>query len=317
MEDLGQVEIGDLVTAQEPEESATPFFSEAPQVASPLRPLVTAVMLTCWPDRNRHAHAAIRSFLSQSWPNKELLIINNSFRQPDEFRLLEQEDYNLPARLVREIMIERTGSMTVGDLRNIGIEASAGDWFLAWDDDDWSHPERIEHLMERRRPGMALVPSSHVRYSFRKNTAYVYENLAVGCGNIVLYPRTTKRFPSVVYHNDQMRIGQPGEDALHLQNDWYGRFVIWPNRQEAHHYLRFFHGGNLCQEQQVMRKYAQERYHGVWVRDQTQTGYMEHHQTEYLKYILVSQYDCRIDGKPWPDDVQAKIDAARKEQAGS
>jgi len=297
----------DLVVPPGPEIRSDPRPTKSLRLpAEPHDPMVSCIMLTCWPSRNKYAHAAIRSFLMQSWPFRELVIVNNSFKKPDEYRLLDQEDYNLPARVVREVMVERTETMTVGDLRNIGLEACAGDWFIAWDDDDWSHPERLEHLMERRQPGLALVPSAHVRYSFKTNSAYVYENTEVGCGNIVLYPRTTKRFPPIVYHNDSMKLKQRGEDAVHLQDDWAGRYTIWHNRQEAHHYLRFFHEGNLCQEQQVMRKYGEPRYHGVWVRDWTQVGYMEAFQTEYLKYILRSQYATKIDGKPWPDDIEDK-----------
>lgn len=274
-----------------------------------IEPLVSCIMLTCWPERNQVAHAAIRSFLMQTWKSRELVIINNSYRQPDEYRLLDQVDYGLPARYVREIMVEYTDKMTVGDLRNLGLEACCGDWFLAWDDDDWSHPERIEYMMERRQPGMVLVPSAHVRYSFKTNSAFVYENKKVGAGNIVLYPRTSRRFPAMIRRDANLVLGDKGEDNTHMHTDWEGRFVIWENREVAHHYLRFFHGGNLSEEQQVMRKYCTPRYRGVWMRDWRDDGFMRSNQTEYLKFILRNQYDHKIDGKPWPDDLDAQIRA--------
>jgi glycosyltransferase involved in cell wall biosynthesis len=240
----------------------------------------------------------------QTYLFRELVIINNSYKRPGEYRLLEQRDYNLPSRFVREIMVERTDRMTVGDLRNIGVEASVGEWFIAWDDDDWSHPERLEYLMERRQPGLVVVPSSHVRYDVKHNTAFLYENQTEGCAGLALYPRTSRRYPPL----------NRGEDSLFMLETWQQQFVVLDNRIDAHYYLRLCHDNNLSQRLSIMRKYANPRFHGVWVRDWKQVGYLESFHTEYLKRILREQYDLKIDGKPWPDDVEAirraELDAA-------
>lgn len=280
-------------------------------------PLVSCIMLTCWPERQLKAHAAIRSFLMQTWEPRELVIINSSYRQPHEYRLLEQEAYDLPAKAIREVMVEKTSHMTVGDLRNLGLEASAGEWFTSWDDDDWSHPHRLEAIMERRQTGLAIVPAAHVRYNIQTNTAYVYENANEGCANIAVFPRSDKRFPPLIHQVPLSHaVREKGEDAVYLQEIWKGRYVVWQNRSQAHHYLRFFHGNNVCQKMLVMRRYTHEWYDGVWCRDPREEGYMEVEHTEYLKHVLKSQYNLPVDGKPWNPKSEEMPEELKKDEYG-
>ena len=78
-------------------------------------PHVTAVMLTT-ADRAGMAARAVRCFESQTYPEKDLLVFPT-----DHLR-----------------------GTTTGELRNLACAEARGDIVAHWDDDDWSHPRRIE-----------------------------------------------------------------------------------------------------------------------------------------------------------------------------
>jgi len=257
---------------------------------------VTCVMLVGKEGREMLAHASIRSFLRQQWPHKELVIVNSTRDEPWGYSLLEH--LNLPRDLVREIFVPRPDkeALTMGDLRNLGVDAGVGNWFLSWDDDDWSHPDRIWSLMTQRVPGHAVVPRCHVRYHVSANTAYCWRapDGKWFRGNIALYPTTPSPFPRINH----------GEDTEFLEETYKGRMIHWDNRREAHHFIYFCRDDNNTRkiQEKFLGKYSEPKWRGVWVRDPQQSGFLEAHHTEYLKYILREQYALKVDGKPWPDE---------------
>lgn len=76
-----------------------------------MKPLVSCVMLTK-PGRERFMAEALECFESQTWPNREIVVVGD------------------------------VG--TVGEKRNMGASRSRGEIIAHWDDDDWSHPYRLE-----------------------------------------------------------------------------------------------------------------------------------------------------------------------------
>jgi glycosyltransferase involved in cell wall biosynthesis len=93
--------------------------------------LVSAIM----PTRGRQAFAekALASFLSQTYADKELIILDDA--DDPSFDLREW-----PAN----IRYERLGKRyTVGAKRNLCCECARGELVVHWDSDDWSAPDRI------------------------------------------------------------------------------------------------------------------------------------------------------------------------------
>ena len=89
-------------------------------------------------NRANLARRAIQCYLQQTYPNKELVIIDDG-----------QEDYapvlaDVPAGELRYIKLEPAPGQVLGMLRNRSLEEATGDFMAQWDDDDWYHPERIE-----------------------------------------------------------------------------------------------------------------------------------------------------------------------------
>ncbi|MBW1860640.1 MAG: glycosyltransferase, partial [Deltaproteobacteria bacterium] len=177
---------------------------------------------------------------------------------------------------------------TLGDLRNIALDAAVGDWITPFDDDDWSHPKRIEAMMQRRIDGHAVVVTSQVRYSIPSNAAYVYHN-PQGCGGIMLYPQTRDRYEPM----------KKNEDSRFYLDNFSDKVVIWENRRELPHILlRFSHGGSISGKSHVMRKYANRKWHHQWVVLRGQVGAMNEPEIRYLGKSAVDVYEFNIGDAP-------------------
>lgn len=110
-----------------------------PQARSGKLPLVSCLMVT--KNRFRQAQLAIACYRRQTWPNRRLIILDQSA----DDRLGEwiggladptidfHQAHALPGAL--------------GALRNRSVELATGDFICQWDDDDLQHPARLELAM--------------------------------------------------------------------------------------------------------------------------------------------------------------------------
>jgi O-antigen biosynthesis protein len=109
-------------------------------------PLVSAIMPTR--DRPEFALQAVRYFLAQDYPNKELLV-------------LEDGAPTLAGRLPEDPRIRyvATGapSRSIGTMRNEACKLASGEIVAHWDDDDWYGPERLSRQVAAIRAGRADV----------------------------------------------------------------------------------------------------------------------------------------------------------------
>lgn len=101
--------------------------------------LVSCVMLTA--GRPLQARIAIECFRRQSWPRRQLVIVDTGTETSleDWVRSLDDPAINFK-RLPR-------GGATLGGLRNLATDRARGDFVCVWDDDDLHHPMRIEAQM--------------------------------------------------------------------------------------------------------------------------------------------------------------------------
>jgi O-antigen biosynthesis protein len=99
----------------------------------PPEPLVSCIMPTY--NRRRFVPLAVRNFLAQDYPNRELVVIDDGSEPVAD--LVE----NVP----RVRYFRLPGRVTIGEKRNLACELAAGSLIAHWDDDDWYAPRRLSY----------------------------------------------------------------------------------------------------------------------------------------------------------------------------
>lgn len=114
----------------------------------PTDPLISCLMVT------RGALAptrfAIDCFRRQTWQRRELVILSDSFSPALIAHVAALADPTI--RLIE------AAPAPLGTLRNAAIAAAHGEWLAHWDDDDLSHPRRLELQVEAmQRSGFSAI----------------------------------------------------------------------------------------------------------------------------------------------------------------
>lgn len=105
-------------------------------------------------------HTAIRSLLKQTWRNLEILIIDDG--SSAEIRPVLEELSTLDDRIRVFFLEENEGAYIA---RNFGLEQATGEFITVHDDDDWSHPQKIEFQVKDllENPARVANATQHVR----------------------------------------------------------------------------------------------------------------------------------------------------------
>jgi glycosyltransferase involved in cell wall biosynthesis len=215
----------------------------APHVGGTKLPLISCLMTTF--DRLSLAKHAIRSFAAQTYPEKELVVVSDG--KARFLRALERYAATLGLERMRFVQAgpER---LTLGGLRNLTLDAAAGDILCQWDDDDYSHPERLRLQAEQliRNDAGACFFTDHLQFIEEQSTlCWVDWGLS----------KTTVKAEQLLPGTVMMRRGLPvrypekgpyarqGEDSVLLDRLWSTTTVV-PLRGAGHLYLYQFHGRN-------------------------------------------------------------------------
>jgi len=101
-------------------------------------PLISCVMPTM---NNRYdlTHQAIKYFLRQDYPQKEIVIVDDEPGSPAEFA-------KYPGNV--RYFVRPGKKATIGAKANFAIERAKGDILHRQDDDDWYHPRLLSELWE-------------------------------------------------------------------------------------------------------------------------------------------------------------------------
>lgn len=134
---------GELAPVElEDDEGALPFERLAVSCSRQVEgPLVTVVMSSFRPGES--VFGSIRSILNQTWSSLELLVIDDA--SGPEYDDIYQRVASMDTR-VRVIRQKVNGGTYL--IRNRAISLARGKFIGFQDNDDWSHPERIERQME-------------------------------------------------------------------------------------------------------------------------------------------------------------------------
>lgn len=126
------------------EEASEPADRPAALVASDAAPTVSC--LTATRGRLRLLKRSIRCYCRQTYPRRELVIVTDG--EERERRAIEEYLAELSRDDVRAVFLDGDG-WTLGRVRNAALEAATGEIVCQWDDDDLSHPERLEVQVRR------------------------------------------------------------------------------------------------------------------------------------------------------------------------
>jgi len=159
-------------------------------------PLVSCLMVT--KDRFELAQLAVGCFRRQSWPRKELVILDEGAdgRLRDWVAGLTDPDIRL---------VPVAGGRTLGELRNQSLELARGDFVCQWDDDDLQHPARLEialAAMAATQTTTSFLARETMWVPARQRMATVAERPRPH-ENTVLAPRgSSLRYPSLARAED-------------------------------------------------------------------------------------------------------------------
>lgn len=210
-------------------------------------------MLTC-DGRERLARHSIACFRAQTWPDKELVIVNSGTV------VLGEGDPR-----IKEVFVTRTDYPTLGDLRRLSVELATGDFVIQWDDDDWHSSYRTEISMEAWKPGHIVTFVWQVRCNLFTGEAF-YDCHGAGQHMSVLFRKQDGvPYTPVVFTSPTTK----GEDTVLFEH--FGKNVVAipnnPLRKDVNPmvYIHFYHGLNLwCREHTMGGSHLRESKTAPW-----------------------------------------------------
>lgn len=152
---------------------------------------ITAVMVTGkTTKRYPIAMGAVQSFLAQEYSGRKLLLIINDNPIP-----LFPDHTTIPANVV-ELHVRHDKKYTLGELRNIAFDHVAKDGYMVqWDDDDWSHPLRLQYQVDATDDGCASILRWQTQYDLRTGKCFAgcgKEARVSGFAGTMLFPAATE-----------------------------------------------------------------------------------------------------------------------------
>ena len=231
---------------------AAPEPARAAAAVPAALPTISCLMVTC--DRVLLAKRAIRAFAKQMWPNRELVIVSAGaarFR-----RALADEAAAAGVANVVRFVVADAGS-TLGALRNLALDNARGELVCQWDDDDYSHPERLgtqaAHLL--RLDADACCLTDHLQYLEDKRAAFWVDWTDGGrlSGTAAYLPGSLMmRAPPRVRYPESGAHANAGEDSAFL-DELVATGTVVGLAGNAHLYLYQYHGRNTFPERHHRR----------------------------------------------------------------
>lgn len=191
-------------------------------IAGPSKPKISCLMVTA-NGRFETFRRSYASYLSQTYSNRELLIVNEGSAEYQDF--IKRHTAGRPD--VRHLFLK--GKYTLGALRNIAIRMCEGELFVQWDDDDFNAPDRvaIQYAHLSRRPERVCYLSDQLHYYFNRKQMFWeswgqfhsggYKKFSLIPGTIMAYKKGfDARYPSSGEH---CRAGEDTVLAYGLSED--------------------------------------------------------------------------------------------------
>lgn len=242
--------------------------SEVP-VSPRYAPLVTAILVLNDLNRLRFARAAVNSFIRQNYTNKHIVIVNGC--DPASYPTEEKLDDDTIVLLTDEQRIARSKvtdrehpwiteltckpGLSHGAMRNLALEAApACTWAMIWEDDCFSHRDRMMFQMAHRVDDATPVLLRHEVRVDVVNAVAVPHNSLAGIHSTLLFPTgIAQEFPDTT-----------GYDVAEFWiKNWGGKQITVPNIggfPQTVMQVAFWHGKNALTREQFLGGYADPRW---------------------------------------------------------
>ena len=204
-------------------------------------PAIDCLMVTLpIPERFDFVRQSIEDYCRQSYKNKKLIIVLDrgidAAREVlcDHVRSLQRDDIQIA-------MPEQ--KLNLGELRNFSMETANADFICQWDDDDRSHPQRLEAQFDYlQKTGSDAVFLQDLMQYFPSAKSLYWTNWratpAGGHPGTLMARRSSMlRYPT---HGDTAKLGEDLSLALSLKEN--ARVGYLPDM--AHLFVYVSHGAN-------------------------------------------------------------------------
>ena len=204
-------------------------------------PLISCLMVTMPVERRMQMlKASLAAYCAQTYPHRELVIVVDA-EQPSDGDAIKAVVAALGRDDIRVVL--PNGKRTLGALRNLSWNSARGAVICQWDDDDLTHPQRLELQFEAMRASgkpacylqefVQFFPT--VRRLYRVNFIISPDTVAVN--TLMCRSSLAARYPEV---GAQAQLGE--DTALIQQIREQGGFHPLPGM--AHLYVYVSHGSN-------------------------------------------------------------------------
>lgn len=166
-------------------------------------PLVTCLCLTT-AGRKDFLNRAIDCFWNQTYPNRHLLIVADSFSDVNHLLMLGSD-------VVISVLVPQGPKLNIGQKRNIGCESAKGsDLIAVWDDDDYSTPQRLEKQVAiLQGSGKSVTATDDMLFTDGASWWRFQYAPACGAGTSLLFRRDWWK----THQFDEREYGMVGEDS--------------------------------------------------------------------------------------------------------
>lgn len=204
------------------------------------QPKVSCLMVTA--NRKSLMQRSIRCYNDQTYPNKEMVIVDDGEQDLSEVLTTVPEDELVYVKL------EPSEDNTLGKLRNVSLDRANGDYLVQWDDDDWYHPERIAIQAEKLNEGYDACCLTAALMHL--DTPRFVEHPYVGT--------LPEGVPGSIMHRNSGDIRYPhtrrAEDTVYLKEWMEKRYTQLPESY-AYLFIRCFHGSNTWEKEHFLRRF--------------------------------------------------------------
>lgn len=194
-------------------------------------------------DRPVLAQRAIRAYRRQTYPNTELVVLDNG-EAPVEHLLAD-----LPTDEVVYEHVRKTPDMHIGALRNRSLDLATGEFVAPqWDDDDWSHPERLDRqmrpLLDEGSDACLLAGTlMHV------DDPRYFDRPFIGLLKGGVPPTIVHRRDAAIRYPNLRRTSD-----THYVEAWEAHRTVQLPPEQSYLYVRYQHGGNLWEAEHFLRR---------------------------------------------------------------